>query len=96
MGKVKALTTTQIISALAGRAGLTKKAVGDVLDHLCELAREEAANGFKLPGLGKLVLVDRQARAGRNPATGESIEIPARKAVKFRVSKACKDAILGA
>ena len=54
----------------------------------------EAKNGFKVPGLGKLVLVDRAARVGRNPKTGEAIEIPAKKAVKFRVSKACKDAVL--
>jgi DNA-binding protein HU-beta len=47
-----------------------------------------------IPGLGKLVLVNRPARKGRNPATGETIDIPARQAVKFRVAKAAKDAIL--
>jgi len=51
---------------------------------------------FTLPGLGKLVLVNRKARIGRNPATGESIQIPAKRVVKFRVAKAAKDAILGA
>jgi len=44
--------------------------------------------------MGKLVLVQRKARMGRNPATGETIKIPAKKVVKFRVAKACKDAIL--
>ena len=46
------------------------------------------------PGLGKLVLVDRKARQGRNPQTGEVIQIPAKKVVKFRIAKACKDSIL--
>ena len=45
--------------------------------------------------IGKLVLVNRKARKGRNPATGEEIMIPAKKVVKFRVAKAAKDAILG-
>ena len=49
-----------------------------------------------MPGLGKLVRVDRKARVGRNPATGETINIPAKKVVKFRVSKSVKDAIVPA
>jgi len=47
-----------------------------------------------LPGIGRLVRVDRKARMGRNPATGEAIKIPAKKVVKFRVAKAVKDAIV--
>ncbi len=47
-----------------------------------------------MPGIGRLVRVDRKARMGRNPATGESIKIPAKKVVKFRVAKAAKDAIV--
>ena len=60
------------------------------------LAYKNAKDTFTLPGLGKLVLVDRKARIGRNPATGETIQIKAKKVVKFRVAKAAKDAILGA
>ena len=66
------------------------------LEELASLAYKEAKNSFTLPGLGKLVLVNRKARMGRNPATGEAIKIPAKKVVKFRVGKAAKDAILGA
>ena len=51
---------------------------------------------FTLPGIGKLVLRNRAARLGRNPKTGETIQIPAKRVVKFRVAKAAKDAILGA
>lgn len=49
---------------------------------------------FVIPGIGRLVRVDRKARMGRNPATGESIKIPAKKVVKFRVAKANKEAIV--
>ena len=58
-------------------------------------ADKNAKNTFTLPGLGKLVLVNRKARIGRNPATGETIQIKAKRVVKFRVAKAAKDAILG-
>lgn len=66
------------------------------MDNLVEMAyREVKANGeFVVPGLGKLVKVNRKAREGRNPATGETIQIPAKTVVKFRVSKAAKDAVL--
>jgi DNA-binding protein HU-beta len=59
------------------------------------MACKNAKNGFTVPGLGKLVLVNRKARMGRNPATGVTIKIAAKKVVKFRVAKAAKDAILG-
>ena len=66
------------------------------LAFIAEVAYKEAKNTFTLPGIGKLVLVQRKARMGRNPATGEAIKIKAKKVVKFRVAKAAKDAILGA
>jgi DNA-binding protein HU-beta len=47
-----------------------------------------------IPGIGKLVLMERAERQGRNPATGETITIPAKQVLKFRVAKACKDAVL--
>ncbi|MDX1952233.1 MAG: HU family DNA-binding protein [Verrucomicrobiota bacterium] len=92
----KALTKSQIAAAIADKAGITKKAATDVLATIAELAYKNAKNSFTLPGLGKLVLVNRKARIGRNPATGAEIKIPAKKVVKFRVAKAAKDAILGA
>ncbi len=90
------MTKSQTLASLAERTGLSKKQAGQFLDELAALAYREAKTGFVLPGFGKLVLVHRQARKGRNPATGETIEIPARDAVKFRVSKACKQAVLSA
>lgn len=89
-----ALTKSQIQAALADRTGLEKKDIKNVLDAQAALAYEEAKNGFTIQGVGKLVLQNRAARMGRNPATGEPIHIPAKTAVKFRVAKVAKDSIL--
>lgn len=90
------MTKSQTMACLAEKTGLTKAQVAQVMDELASLSYSEAKNGFTLPGIGKLVLVSRKARMGRNPATGESIEIPAKTVVKFRIAKACKDAVLSA
>lgn len=90
-----AMTKGQLITRLAEKAEVSKKQVATMLDQLAALAYKEAKNGFTLPGLGKLVVVNRKARMGRNPATGEAIKIPAKRALKFRVAKAAKDAVLG-
>ena len=92
----KKLTKSATLSALAAKTGLSKKEVSQLMDELIALAYKEAKNSFTIPGLGKLVLVNRKARIGRNPATGATINIPAKRVVKFRVAKAAKDAILGA
>jgi DNA-binding protein HU-beta len=91
----KPLTKSQIISAVAETVGLTKKQSAATLEAIVNLAYKNAKNSFTLPGLGKIVLVNRKARIGRNPATGEQIKIAAKRVVKFRVAKAAKDAILG-
>ncbi len=91
----KALTKSQLTDQIAKKAGITKTAANEILTHLAELAYKNAKNSFTIPGLGKLVLVKRKARMGRNPQTGEALKIPAKKGVKFRVAKACKDAVLG-
>ena len=94
MAVAKPMTKSQIADALAEKTGVTKKVAVQFLEEYASLAYKEAKKGFTLPGLGKLVLQQRKARMGRNPATGEAIKIPAKKVVKFRVAKACKDAIL--
>ena len=91
----KALTKSQIAATIAEKVGLTKKQAVEILEALVELAYKNAKNSFTIPGLGKLVLVNRKARMGRNPATGATIKIAAKRVVKFRVAKAAKDAILG-
>ena len=91
----KALTKSQIAAEIATKNNISKKAAAEVLESIAQLAYKIAKNTFTLPGLGKLVLVNRKARVGRNPATGETIQIKAKRVVKFRVAKAAKDAILG-
>jgi len=89
-----AMTKAQILAGVAEAAGLSKKQAGLALEALAQMAYKNAKDGFTVPGLGKLVLLDRKERMGRNPATGEAIKIPAKRVVKFRVAKACKDAVL--
>ena len=90
-----ALSKSQIVASLAETIGLTKKQAVQTMEALVALAYKNAKNSFTIPGLGKIVLVNRKARMGRNPATGETIKIAAKRVVKFRVAKAAKDAILG-
>lgn len=90
------MTKSQTLKCLAEKSGLSKAQAAQFMEELATLSYAEAKNGFMIPGIGKLVLVHRNARMGRNPATGESIHIPAKTVVKFRVSKACKDAVLSA
>ena len=91
----KAMTKSQIMAGVAEAAGITKKQAAAGVEGLVCMAYKNEKTGFTVPGLGKLVLVNRKARMGRNPATGESIKIPAKRVVKFRIAKAAKDAILG-
>jgi DNA-binding protein HU-beta len=88
-----ALTKSQIIAHLAEKSGLSRKATVQFLEDLVELAYKEAKNGFTLHGLGKLVIQNRKARMGRNPKTGEAIKIAAKKVLKFRIAKVCKDTV---
>ena len=90
------MTKNQILAALAEKTEMSKKEVGEFFDTLAELAYSEVKNNgeFVLPGFGKLVKAHRKARMGRNPATGEEIQIKAKTVVKFRLAKAAKDAVL--
>jgi len=90
----KSMTKSQIIAHLAAKTKTTKKVSAQFLDELVKLSYKEAKREFVVPGLGKLKVAQRNQRMGRNPATGESIVIPARKVLKFRIAKAAKDAIL--
>jgi len=90
------MTKSQTLQALADKLGKTRKEVSEMMDALVELAYGETKKSgeFTIPGLGKLLKKHRAARMGRNPATGESIQIAAKTVVKFRVAKAAKDSIL--
>ena len=93
---VKPMTKSQVNTAMAETMNVTKKQAGAFIEAFVELATSQAkkVGAFTIPGIGKLVLSKRKARMGRNPQTGEAIKIPAKKVVKMRLAKACKDAIL--
>ncbi len=90
------MTQTKLTQSVADACGLPVKTAKLMLASLSDIAvREVKKNGlFVLPGIGRLVRVDRKARMGRNPATGETIKIAAKKVVKFRIAKSAKDAIV--
>jgi DNA-binding protein HU-beta len=92
----KAMTQTEIVKSIAEVGEIPNARARQMLTYLSETAiREVKKNGlFVVPGLGRLVRVDRKARIGRNPATGETIKIAAKKVVRFRIAKSAKDAIV--
>jgi DNA-binding protein HU-beta len=89
------MTKTQLVRHLGEKIGTNNKTAAAFLEHLTDTAvKETKKNGvFVIPGLGRLVKAHRKARMGRNPQTGEPIQIKAKTVVKFRVAKATKDAI---
>lgn len=90
------MTKSQLMQELSAKTGHSKKDVAMMLESLVTLAYSQVKKSgeFVLPGFGKLVRVNRAARMGRNPATGATIQIPAKTVVKFRVAKAAKEAVL--
>jgi DNA-binding protein HU-beta len=92
----KPMTKAQIVSQFAKKFEIPKRKAASNLDEVAALAVSETkkAGSFTLLGIGKLVLVKRKARMGRNPATGEAIKIPAKAVVKMRIARACKEAIV--
>jgi len=92
------MTQSQIVKTLAEKCQVSNTVSKGLLAALAQTAITEVKkNGlFVLPGLGRLVRVDRKARMGRNPATGQAIKIAAKKVVKFRVAKAAREAIVPA
>lgn len=92
----KRMSQSEILNYFAEKTGLKRAQVKEFFDQLAELASNEVKeNGeFALPGFGKLVLSERKAREGRNPQTGETIQIPAKTTLKFRLGKSIKDTVV--
>ncbi len=92
----KLMSKAQSVSHFAKKFELSKRNAAAILDEVASLAISETkkAGSFTIPGIGKLVLVKRKARMGRNPATGEAIKIPAKTVVKMRIAKTAKEAIV--
>ena len=92
----KRMTQSEILNHFSEKTGLKRTQVKEFFDQLAELASSEVKNNgeFALPGFGKLVLSERKAREGRNPQTGETIQIPAKTTLKFRIGKGLKDTVV--
>ncbi len=89
------MTKTQLVRLMAEKIQITNKQSAAYLEALADLAVNQAKKTgvFVVPGLGRLKKVQRKARTGRNPQTGEAIKIKAKTTAKFYVAKAVKDAI---
>jgi DNA-binding protein HU-beta len=94
MAAPKPMTKNLVLDYMAKKTKVTKKFAGEFIDEFIKLSYKEAKKSFVIPGLGKLVVVNRKARMGRNPATGQTMQIPAKRVLKFRIAKAAKDAVL--
>ena len=90
------MTQSDVINHFAERTGMKRAQVKQLFEDIANLAISEVkTNGeFVLPGFGKMVLSERKAREGRNPQTGETIQIPAKTTLKFRLSKGMKDSVV--
>ncbi len=90
------MTQTDFVKHIAEVGSVTNKVAKEIIQTYADtaIAQTKKSGVFVLPGLGRLKRVERKARIGRNPATGEKIKIPAKKVVKFTVAKACKEAIV--
>jgi nucleoid DNA-binding protein len=90
------MTKSQLVEQLAEKAALTKQQANQVLESLVDLvvAHVKAGDPVKIPGLGTFKKRETKARTGRNPQTGQEIQIPARKKAAFTVAKSFKEAVL--
>lgn len=95
-GKKRGMTQSEVVKHFSEKTGMNRDDTKKLFDELHKLATDEVnkSGEFVLPGFGKLVKAERRARQGRNPSTGEMIQIPAKTALKFRVSKTLKEATL--
>jgi len=92
----KRMSQSEVLNHFAEKFDMKRAQVKEIFEELSTLATQEVkSNGeFALPGFGKLVLSERKAREGRNPQTGDTIQIPAKTTLKFRLSKGMKDSVV--
>ena len=90
------MSQSEVYNHFAEKTGLQRSQVKEIFEELANLASAEVKNNgeFVLPGFGKMVLSQRKAREGRNPQTGETIQIPAKTTLKFRLGKSMKDTVV--
>ena len=91
------MNKVELIGSVASKSEISKKDVEKVINAFTNVVTDTLVDGDKvvITGFGTFDVVERAARIGRNPQTGESIEIGASKSPKFKVGKALKDAVKG-
>lgn len=91
------MNKTELIDAVAAKSGLSKANTAAVLDGMIEIVKESLAKSepVQLIGFGSFDVTERAAREGRNPATGATLKIAAKKVVRFKVGKTLSDAVAG-
>lgn len=89
------MSKKDLIDAVAKEADLTKEKAGIAVEAVLEHIKSAMKNGdeVRIPDFGTFKVAKRKAREGRNPATGQTIKIPASKVAKFTPSKGLKDAL---
>ena len=96
MAEARRMGKSELFAHFADRFDLKRTQAREFFEELQQLSEAELKRSgeFVLPGMVKLVVQNRQARMGRNPATGEAIQIPAKTVVKARIAKQLKDSVL--
>ena len=96
MAEARRMGKSELFSHFAERFDVKRTQSREFFDELQQLSEKELkrCGEFVLPGMVKLVVQNRKARMGRNPATGQAIEIPAKTVVKARIAKQLKDSVL--
>lgn len=89
------MNKAELIEQMADKAGISKVAAGRALDAMVETVKESLVQGENVTilGFGTFSISEREAREGRNPRTGETININSSKIPKFRAGKSLKDAV---
>ncbi len=91
------MTKQEIVSMVYEKLGFSKRESSDIVEHFFEIIKHSLAEGenVKISGLGSFVVKDKRARKGRNPQTGEEIQIAPRRVLNFHLSQVLKDEING-
>lgn len=89
------MNKAQLVEAVSDKTGISKKKAGNVMDTVIKTITGALSQGEKvtLIGFGTFQVIERRAREGRNPQTGEKLQIPAKKVLKFKAGKELREAV---
>jgi integration host factor subunit alpha len=89
------MTKQEIVTTVYEKLGFSKRESSEIVEHFFSIIKSNLAEGrnVKISGLGNFVVRDKKARKGRNPQTGEEIQITPRRVLNFRLSQVLKDEI---